>query len=510
MRRVIPSHCTWAHDVINGPGLHLSTGRGRWVLTATVLGSSIAFIDATVVSIAQPTIGREFHADVAGLQWVTIGYALTLSGLLLLGGALGDRLGRRRIFTIGVFWFAVASLLCAVSPTITFLIAARSVQGIGGALLTPGSLAILQASFIREDRARAIGAWSGLGGIAGAVAPFLGGVLIAAYSWRLIFLINLPIAVGVAYLTLRHVPETRDTEDGGRLDVVGNSLVVLALLGVCYGLVEGPGLGFASPVVLAAIIGGLAAFVAFVFVETRVAEPLIPLSLFRSEQFTAINLVTLFVYAVLGGVFFLLPIELQQVSHYTPLASGVAVLPVTVIMLLLSARSGELASRIGPRLQMAVGPMIVAIGVLLYARIDANGNYLLQVLPGVVVFGFGLSVTVAPLTATALSSAPTQHAGLASAVNNTVARTGGLLAVAILPPLVGITGSSYLHPAQFQSGFHQAVLIAAVVCALGGLLGATTIRNPEHDTAPRQALPEYHCDLAGPPLRGDQPTTVGT
>ena len=445
---------------------------------ATVLGSSMAFVDATVVGIAQPTIGREFHADIAGLQWVTIGYMLTLSGLLLLGGSLGDRLGRRRIFTIGIVWFAVASLLCAVSPNITFLIIARAVQGIGGALLTPGSLAILEASFVPGDRARAIGAWSGLGGISTAIAPFLGGWLISAVSWRLIFLINLPAAIAVVYLALRYVPETRDMEEKGGIDVAGSVLVVLALVGLCYGLVEGPDLGFTTAAVLVSLIGGGVAFVLFVAVEMRSREPVVPLSLFRSRQFSATNAVTLLVYAVLGGVFFLLPIELQQVAHYTPLEAGAAALPVTAIMLLLSARSGQLASRIGPRLQMSVGPIVVALGVLLYARIDASGNYLTEVLPAVVAFGLGLAITVAPLTATALSSAPARRAGLASAVNNTVARTGSLLAVAILPPLAGIMGASYLHPAQFESGFRSAVYIAAAVCACGGLLAAAGIRNP--------------------------------
>ena len=448
------------------------------MLIATVLASSMAFVDATVVGIAQPTIGREFHADVAGLQWVTIGYMLTLSGLLLLGGALGDRLGRRRIFTVGVVWFAAASLLCAVSPNITFLIIARTVQGVGGALLTPGSLAILEASFAPGDRARAIGAWSGLGGVSSAVAPFLGGWLISAVSWRLIFFINLPAAVFVVWLALRHVPETRDTEETGRLDVTGSVLVVLALVGVCYGLVEGPELGFTSAAVLVSLVGGMAAFAAFLAVEIRSRNPVVPLALFRSLQFSATNAVTLLVYAVLGGVFFLMPIELQQVAHYSPLEAGAAALPATGILLLLSARSGQLASRIGPRLQMSAGPLLVAIGVLLYVRIDANGNYLTEVLPAVVTFGLGLAVTVAPLTATAMSSAPARRAGLASAVNNTVARTGSLLAVAVLPPLAGLTGASYLHPAQFESGFRTAVTIAAAVCACGGLLAFAGIRNP--------------------------------
>ena len=260
------------------PNLSLKTTRGRLVLTATVLGSSMAFIDSTVVSVAQPTIGREFHADIAGLQWVSIGYLLTLSGLLLLGGALGDRLGRRRIYVIGVSWFAVASLLCAVSPNITFLILFRVIQGIGGALLTPGSLAILEASFRKEDRSAAIGAWSGLGGIATAFAPFLGGWLISAVSWRFIFVINLPIAIAVVALSLRVVPETHDVEAKGRLDYFGSALATLALICVSYGLVEGPALGFGAPAVLVALLGGVAAAVLFVVQELRSPDPIVPFS----------------------------------------------------------------------------------------------------------------------------------------------------------------------------------------------------------------------------------------
>ncbi|MFN2582457.1 MAG: DHA2 family efflux MFS transporter permease subunit, partial [Candidatus Dormibacteria bacterium] len=381
-------------------GLVLRSARGRWVLTATVLGSSMAFIDGTVVGIAQPTIGREFHADVAGLQWVTIGYMLTLSGLLLLGGALGDRLGRRRLFMIGVVWFAAASLLCAIAPTIEVLIVARAVQGIGGALLTPGSLAILESSFVADDRAKSIGAWSGLGGIAGAAAPFIGGYLIAAASWRLIFLINVPVAAPVVFLAARYIPETRDEGQQGRLDVAGCTLIVLALIGVSYGLVEGPATGFASAPVLVSLVGGAAAFVAFIAVELHSRAPVVPLALFGSRQFSTTNAVTLLIYAILGGLLFLLPIQLQTVSHYSPLLAGTGLLPVTAIMLALSARSGQIASRIGPRLQMSIGPIIVGLGVLLYVRIDSSGNYLTEVLPAVVVFGLGLATTVAPLTAT--------------------------------------------------------------------------------------------------------------
>jgi EmrB/QacA subfamily drug resistance transporter len=471
-------------SAINGAeGLHLSTGRGKWVLTATVLGSSMAMLDGSVVGIAQPAIGKEFHAQIAGLQWVSVGYLLSLAGLLLLSGGLADRFGRRRVFLIGVAWFALASLICATAPTIGWLIAARALQGVGGALLTPGSLAILEASFVRSERGRAIGAWSGLGGVATALGPFVGGFLITAFSWRLIFLINAPIAAAVIWISLRHVPESRDPEASGSIDIAGSALTITALVGVSYGLIQGTAGSWTSPVVVGALAVGLVALLAFVLVELRVRAPLVPLEIFRSRQFSATNVVTLLIYGMLGGLFFLVPIELQQVAHYSPTAAGASLLPVTGMMFLLSSRSGALSARIGPRLQMSAGPLLVAAGMALYARIDASGNYLIEVLPAVLLFGFGMAATVAPLTATALSSAPEEKTGLASAVNNTVARTGSLLAVALLPALAGITGDSYLHPAVFESGFQRASLVAALVCAAAGIVAALAIRNPRTPAA---------------------------
>jgi EmrB/QacA subfamily drug resistance transporter len=492
-------------DAITGAeGLHLSTGRGKWVLTATVLGSSMAMLYGSVVGIAQPAIGKEFHAQIAGLQWVSVGYLLSLAGLLLLSGGLADRFGRRRLFLVGVAWFAVASLICATAPTIGWLIAARALQGVGGALLTPGSLAILEASFVRSERGRVIGAWSGLGGVATALGPFVGGFLITAFSWRLIFLINAPIAAAVIWISLRHVPESRDPEASGSIDIAGSALTITALVGISYGLIEGTGGSWTSPVVVGALGLGLVALIAFVLVELRVRAPIVPLEIFRSRQFSATNLVTLLIYGMLGGLFFLVPIELQQVAHYSPTAAGASLLPVTGLMFLLSSRSGALSARIGPRLQMSVGPLLVAAGMALYARIDASGNYLIEVLPAVLLFGFGMATTVAPLTATALSSAPEEKTGLASAVNNTVARTGSLLAVALLPALAGITGDSYLHAPVFESGFQRAALIAAAVCAAAGVLAALTIRNPRTPAAAQPLLEgHYHCEVDAPPLRPD-------
>jgi EmrB/QacA subfamily drug resistance transporter len=481
--------------------LRFGTASGRWTILVTVLGSGLAALDGTVVGIALPTIGREFHADVASLQWVVTGYTLSLAGLLLLGGALGDRWGRRRVFTAGVAWFAVASFLCGVAPNAGVLVAARILQGVGGALLTPGSLAILEASFVPEDRSRAIGAWSGFGGLATAIGPFLGGWLIEAASWRLVFFINLPLAIVVNAIAVRHVPESRDETVSGRLDWPGAALITLGLVGATFGLIQAGSAGWTSPSVLVALVGGALCFGLFLVVESRRAHPMLPLSIFRSAQFSAANAVTFVVYGALAGGLFLLPVELQVVAGYSPIASGAALLPVTFIMLLLSARSGALSTRIGPRLQMSVGPLVVALGMALFTLIGPSGSYLSTVLPGVLVFGLGLAITVAPLTSTVLAAAPAEHAGMASAVNNDVARTAGLIAVAVLPVAAGITGEAYLDPILLDRGFTTAVLIAAALCAMGGLLAAATIRNPAKAPAEEPIEIGTHCALDGPPLR---------
>ncbi len=486
------------------PGLVFKSGPGRWVLLATVLGSAMASIDATVVGIALPSIGRDFGASLATLQWVVTAYTLTLAGLLLFAGALGDRYGRKRFFVIGVIWFAAASLLCGIAPDAPFLIAARAVQGVGAALLTPGSLAILEASFRPDDRGRAIGAWSGFSGVGTAVGPFLGGWLIQAVSWRLIFVINLPIAAMVAAVALRHVPESRDPMITGKLDVTGGVLVTLGLVGLTYGLIEGPAKGWSSVGPLAALIAGVVLLAAFIAWEHRNPAPMLRLSLFRSTQFTAANILTFVVYGALGGALFLLPIQLQQVSGYTPLQAGIALLPVTAVMLVLSARSGQMASRIGPRLQMSVGPVIIGVGLALFTRIGSSGNYLVEVLPAVLVFGLGLAANVAPLTATVLAAVPAEHAGMASAVNNDVARAAGLIAVAVLPAAAGLTGNAYLHTGTFSSGFHTASLISAGLCFAAGLLAAFTIRNPRQAApapVPEERRPVLSCGLDCPPGR---------
>jgi EmrB/QacA subfamily drug resistance transporter len=471
---------------------------GRWVLAATVLGSAIAAIDATVVGIALPAIGREFDAGLDALQWVVTAYTLTLAGLLLVAGALGDRYGRRRVFLVGVVWFAVASVLCGLAASAPVLIAARALQGVGAALLTPGSLAILEASFRPEDRARAIGAWSGLGGVATAIGPFVGGWLVQAASWRLIFAINLPVAAVVVALAWRHVPESRDPEATGRVDLVGGVLATGGLVGLTYGLIEGPTTGWAGAAALAALAVGAVLLTAFVIWERRARAPMLPLGLFASRQFTATNLVTFVVYGALGGALFLVPLQLQLVADYSALQAGISLLPLTAVMLALSARFGALATRIGPRLPMSVGPVLAGIGLALLVRVDAAGDYLTQVLPAVAVLGLGLAVTVAPLTATVLDAAPARHAGVASAVNNAVARAAALVAVAVLPAAAGITGGAYRDPDALSAGFHTAVLIAGGLCVLGGLVAAATVRNPARPAATGPA--HRHCPLDAPPV----------
>ena len=466
--------------------LRLDERRGRLVLLATVLGSGMAMLDATVVNVALPRIGQDFDAGLASLQWTVTAYTLTLAALLLLGGSLGDRFGRRRVYVVGIAWFALASLLCGIAPNAEMLIAARALQGVGGALLTPGSLAILEASFEREHRARAIGAWSGLSGVTTAVGPFVGGWLIDAASWRWIFLLNLPLAAAVVWLCARYVPESADAGSAGRpIDVTGAVLVAVGLAGVTYALVEGPGRGWGSAGVVAATVIGLTTLVAFVAVEVRGRHPMLPVGIFADRVFTATNAVTFLVYGALSAAFFLLPLQLQQVLGYSALEAGTALLPPTILLLLLSARAGALGTRIGPRIPMSVGPLVAAVGFLLFLRVDAGASYVGAVLPALVVFGLGLSLTVAPLTATALASAPTEHAGMASAVNNTVARTAGLLAVAVVPVVAGLSGDVYLRPDAFTEGYRVGVTLAAAVCAAGGVLAWVTLAGTRPVAAPR-------------------------
>jgi EmrB/QacA subfamily drug resistance transporter len=471
-------------------------------LFATVLGSSLAFIDSTVVNIALPAIGRDLGTDAAGLQWTINGYALSLAALILLGGSLGDRYGRRRVFQIGVGLFAVASLLCGIAPTTELLIAARVLQGFGGALLTPGGLAILEASFAREDRSRAIGAWSGLAGIGGALGPFLGGWLVEVANWRFIFLINVPLALVVLWVSARHVPESRNPAAARELDVAGVLTGAAGLGGLTYGFTAWPSHGPGSVEVLAALAIGVAGLTAFVMTERRSPHPMLPLEIFESKSFTGANLVTFLVYAASAGVFFLVVLNLQVVAGYSPMASGLALLPVTALMLLLSARAGALGQRIGPRIPMTVGPIVCAVALVLLSFVGEDASYWLQVLPAVVIFGLGLSLLVAPLTATALGSVGDAHAGVASGVNNAVARAAGLLAVAILPLAAGLGSGSLTNPADLHPMYRNSMLICAGLMVAGGIVAALFIpkRLPSHAQPPAEH--RSFCDPAGPPIHG--------
>ncbi len=463
---------------------------GRWVLIATVLGSSVASLDATVVNVALPVIAEDLDASVAGLQWIVTGYMLTLAALLLAGGSLGDHFGRRRMFVVGVLWFGVASVLCAAAPNLGVLLLARALQGVGGALLTPGSLAIIEASFRPDDRGRAIGAWSGFSGVATAIGPFLGGWLIAGFSWRWIFLLNVPLSLVVAAIAVRHVPETRDPHAGRHFDVGGTVLTVAGLAALTFALIQKS--------IVIGVIGAvlLAAFVQF---ERRTEQPMLPPDIFRSRQFTGANLVTLLLYAALSGAFFLLVITLQQALRYSPTAAGATLIPLTALMLLFSARAGAFAQRVGPRLPMTLGPLISAAGLALFATVDPGDRYLTAVLPAMLIFGLGLTVTVAPLTATVLAAASAEHAGIASAVNNTVARVAGLLAVAALPAVIGLQSEDFERPAALAHAFHVGVLICAALAATAGLLSWLTIRR-DHPLS-TQLVDELHCGLDSPPLR---------
>ncbi|MBK6015269.1 MFS transporter [Streptomyces sp. MBT53] len=476
--------------------VRIASPQGKWVLLTTVLGSSMAMVDSTVVNVALPRIGRDLNADLAALQWTVNAYMLTLAGLILLGGSLGDRYGRRKIFVLGVVWFAAASLLCGFAPNAGVLIAARALQGIGGALLTPGSLALIQASFHPDDRARAVGLWSGFGGIGAAIGPFLGGWLVDGPGWRWVFLINVPMALVCAPIAVRHVPESADGRAHGRFDVLGAALGAVALALVTYALIEaadGP-----LPVVIVTAAAGVAAGVAFVHVEKRSPDPMMPPGIFASRQFTAVNLVTLCVYAAFSGFFFLTALQLQVVAGYSALEAGTALLPTTALMLLFSARSGELAQRIGPRIPLTVGPLLCAAAMLLMLRVGPDASYLTDVVPALLVMGAGMVILVAPLTATVLASVDTARAGLASGINNAAARAAGLIAIAALPLLAGMGSEAYRSATAFDHAFDRAMGWCAGVLVVGSVLAFTTVRRPPPDCHRPECL--THGSITAPPL----------
>ncbi len=424
-------------------GAPCAPASGPWILAGAIIGSGMAFIDSTVTNVALPAIQQELGATAIDAQWIVESYALLLAALILVGGSLGDHYGRKRIYTLGVALFALASIGCGIAMSPGQLIAARAVQGIGGALLVPGSLSIISASFEGEQRGKAIGTWSGFSGITAALGPILGGYLVENVSWRAAFLINVPLAAVVLYIVFRHVPESRDP-DARRLDFPGALLATLGLGGVVYGLIESSNRGFGDPLVLGTLVVGFLALAAFVFVERRSHEPMMPLSLFKSRNFSGANLLTLLLYAGLGGSLYFFPFLLIQVHGYSATAAGAAFLPFIVITFLMSRWAGGLVTRYGAKLPLIIGPSIAAVGFILFALPGTEGSYWTTFFPAVAVQGFGMSLVIAPLTTTALNAVEGRHSGLASGVNNAVSRTAGLLSIAVLGIFVFVAFSAAL------------------------------------------------------------------
>ncbi len=464
-------------DPTSGAGLRYASGRGRLVLAASVAGSGIAFLDSTVVNVALPAIGRSFGTGFSEFQWVINAYLITLGALVLLGGSLGDLMGKRRVFVAGLGLFSVASVACGAAPTIEFLFVARAVQGLGAALLIPNSLAIVQQAFRPRDRGQAIGLWSGLAGLATVVGPFLGGFLVDALSWRWVFFVNPPLAGAAAYLAVRYVPDLRPAE-ARRPDWLGGALATTGLATIVFALIQGPVWGWTSPWVLAAAAGGALALAAFVAVEWRGDRPMLPLGVFRNRQFTAANVATLPVYGALGGTFFLLTIQLQNNLGYSALEAGAATIPVSAVLLAGSAQAGKLYNTIGPRLPMTVGPLLAGAGVAWLAGVEPGAGYWAGVLPPLATFGAGMTLTVAPLTATALGALADEQSGLASGVNNAMSRIAQLLAVPLLPLAAGISRVDEVMGVRFSDGFSRAMLIAGGVLAAGGVVSWLAVRNP--------------------------------
>jgi EmrB/QacA subfamily drug resistance transporter len=453
-----------------------SSGAGRGLLAAVTLGAAMVFLDTTAVNVAVPSIGLDLGASVSQLQWVLTGYTLTLSAFLLLGGALGDRLGRRRVYLVGIVLFGSTSVLCALAPTIEWLIVARIAQGVAGAVVTPGSLAIIEATFVRGDRGQAIGLWAGVSGLAPALGPPLGGWL-AELDWRLVFVLNVPVAAAAFVLTRRFVPETRDTEVAGPLDWPGAVLIALALGSLTLALVSWTDASGSDAGLLAALVAvSLAAALGFVARMRRAASPMVPPVLVANRTFSLANVITFACYASLAALLFFLVLQLQTTLGFRPLVAGFAILPFPVMLLLLSARAGKLAGTVGPRPLLMAGAAIAAAGTTWLAFLDEGDAYV-DVLPGILLFGVGFGLLVAPLTATVLAAAPDRLAGTASGVNNTVSYTGELLGVASLPAIVGLSAQDYTDPAALSSGYQVAMLLCAGALAVAAVLAVAIPRT---------------------------------
>jgi EmrB/QacA subfamily drug resistance transporter len=453
------------------------------MVAGSVLGSGAVFLESSVVNVALPAIARDFHVGVAGLQWVINGYLLTLSALMLLGGALGDRFGRPRVFAIGCLAFALASFGCALAPELTLLVVLRAVQGAAGALLVPNSLAMLDTAFEGEERGAAIGQWAAWSAVSTAVGPFAGGWLVDALSWRWVFSAVIVFALAAAVILVRHIASGKTKQSGkasarsGKIDYLGAALGTLALAGLVGALMAGPVLGFSSWQIVVAGLGGVVCMAAFIVLEQHISHPILPLSIFRSRQFSGVNAATFLIYGALSGLFFLLMPQLQGNLHYSALLAGAALTPANVIMLVISPIAGRASARTGPRVLMTVGASIAAGGMLLFARVQPGASYLGTVLPATIVFGLGLSILVAPLTSAVLSAVQESDTGIASGINNAVARLAGLIATAALPLAAGLGGAAKVEGAAYAAGYARAMIISAGLCAAGAVVALITVRN---------------------------------
>jgi EmrB/QacA subfamily drug resistance transporter len=474
--------------------IRLSEPAGRWVLLTTAMGSGLVLLEATVVNVALPALSSELDASMSDLQWTVNAFTLALSSLILLGGGLGDRYGRRRIYFVGLLWFGVASLLCGLAPNVGLLVAARALQGIGGALIVPGSLALIQGAFHPDDRSRAVGWWAGMSGVAGAAGPLLGGALVDAASWRWVFLINVPLAALLAVALVLRVPESRDSERTSGFDVAGAVLAATALAGLTYALTQTSG----ERRTLAAGLAGLIVLAAFLLVEHTRPTPMLPLELFGSRAFSVANLASFVAYGALAGAFFLLPIQLQVTTGYSAWAAGLALLPLPILTLILSPYGGELTARHGARLPLVCGSVTCAVALLLAMRIGTDASYVTEVLPVMLLTGIGVPLITPPITATVLSAVPDRRVGIASAVNNGIARVAGLVAVAALPLLAGLPQDAAQDASAMDRGYVTGILICSALFASGGLLAWLGL--PRRAAALAQPLGRRHGSVSCPQL----------